>query len=114
MGRLDGKIALVTGASRGIGEAISHMFAAEGAIVWLTDINADDGHRLAKTIGSTARFAKLDVREEDDWQRITASVLECDGRIDVVVNNAGITGFEDGFIAHDPENASLEDWRKVH
>lgn len=114
LGRLNGKVALVTGASRGIGEAISRSFVAEGATVWLTDLDADNGCRLTKDVGSAARFARLDVREEDEWERVIASVLECDGRLDVLVNNAGITGFEDGFVAHDPENASLEDWRKVH
>lgn len=114
MSRLIGKVALVTGASRGIGEAISRRFVAEGATVWLTDLDAGDDCALMEDVGSAARFARLDVREEDEWERVIASVLERDGRLDVLVNNAGITGFDDGFVAHDPENASLENWRKVH
>ncbi|KAB2847556.1 MAG: SDR family oxidoreductase [Sphingopyxis terrae] len=114
LSRLIGKVALVTGASRGIGEAISRRFVAEGATVWLTDLDAGDDCTLMEDVGSAARFARLDVREEDEWERVIASVLERDGRLDVLVNNAGITGFDDGFVAHDPENASLENWRKVH
>lgn len=114
MSRLNGKVALVTGAARGIGEAIVRMFALEGAIVWLTDIDDEGGEALANALGPAARYARLDVREETDWEQVTGSVLERDGRLDIVVNNAGITGFEDGFVAHDPENTSLADWRKVH
>jgi 3(or 17)beta-hydroxysteroid dehydrogenase len=114
LGRLKGKVALVTGASRGIGEAIARTFVAEGASVWLTDMEVDTGRKLANTIGPAARFAKLDVREEDEWAKTVENALAHHGRLDVLVNNAAITGFEDGHVSHDPENASLEDWRKVH
>lgn len=90
------------------------MFAAEGASVWLTDIEADAGQKLANAIGPAARFAKLDVREEREWAETVETVLSRDRRLDVLVNNAAITGFEDGYVAHDPENANLEDWRQVH
>lgn len=111
---MNGKIALITGAARGIGEAIARTFAREGADVYLTDIEANGGEALAREMGGRAIFRRLDVREEKDWVRVTAEVLSSHGRLDVVVNNAGITGFESGFVAHDPENASLEDWRAVH
>ena len=94
MHRLNGKIALVTGAARGIGAAIVRMFAAEGAIVWLTDIDVDTGEALAKELGDNVRFAKLDVGEEADWEAAIAALLARDHRLDIVVNNAGITGFE--------------------
>jgi NAD(P)-dependent dehydrogenase (short-subunit alcohol dehydrogenase family) len=113
-GRLSGKIALVTGAARGIGEAISRAFVREGAQVWLTDIDSGTGEALAAALGGRATFARLDVREEADWFRVTAALLATLGRLDVLVNNAGITGFETGVVPHDPENASLEDWRAVH
>lgn len=112
MTRLNGKVALVTGAAQGIGEAISRMFVSEGAIVWLTDIK--DGTAVAVGLGSSARFAKLDVREEGQWASCIDAVMKRDGKLNVLVNNAGITGFENGHVAHDPENASLDDWRKVH
>lgn len=112
MGRLDGKVALVTGAARGIGEAIGRAFAAEGARVWLTDIA--DTSMLADSLGASARAFGLDVRNEADWDAAIEVLLARDGRLDVLVNNAAITGFEDGARAHDPEHASLEDWRAVH
>ena len=111
MSRLTGKVALITGAARGIGAAIARAFIAEDAqCVCVTDIECAGGEALATALGDRACFHHLDVREEADWQRVIAAL----GAIDVVVNNAGITGFEAGSGAHDPEHASLEDWRDVH
>lgn len=112
--RLKGKIALVTGAAKGIGESIARHFAAEGAFVYVTDIDQTTGQNVASAIGQNARFSLLDVRNEPAWQALTASISEAHGRLDIVVNNAGITGFEEGFVPHDPENTTLEAWRKVH
>lgn len=108
MARLLNKTALVTGAARGIGEAIAEAFLAEGATVILSDIDVALGERTAGRL--KAVFEKLDVREEADWIRVTDRL----DRLDILVNNAGITGFEDGPVPHDPENASLADWHAVH
>lgn len=108
MPRLNDKICVVTGAARGIGYAIAARFHDEGARVILTDIDEATGTAAATALG--CRFLKLDVREEADWQRLSAAVPQAD----VVVNNAGITGLEDGPVAHDPEHARLDDWRAVH
>ena len=113
MARLEDNVALVTGAARGIGEAVARAFVAEGARVLVTDVRDDLGARVAASLGDAAEYRRLDVRDEADWEAATAAV-ERWGRLDVVVNNAGITGFEDGPVAHDPEHASLEDWRAVH
>ncbi len=112
--RLTGKIALITGAARGIGLAIAQAFAAEGATVWLSDIDAAGGQAATAALGSPARFTPLDVREEAGWERVMASIAQAHGRLDVLVNNAGITGFEAGPRPHDPEHAALADWRAVH
>jgi 3(or 17)beta-hydroxysteroid dehydrogenase len=90
------------------------MFAAEGAIVWLTDVDTDAGEALAHDLGGQVRFAKLDVGEEADWEATMAALLARDHRLDILVNNAGITGFEDGAGPHDPEHASLAEWHAVH
>ncbi|KAB7644825.1 SDR family oxidoreductase [Polymorphobacter fuscus] len=107
MTRLANKTALVTGAARGIGAAIARRFAAEGASVWVTDIDPA-GAAIAAEIGG--RFHRLDVRAEADWAAAMAAL----DRLDILVNNAGVTGFEGGTGPHDPEHASLADWRAVH
>ena len=108
MQRLHGRICVITGAARGIGQAIAERFHAEGGVVIATDVDEPAGMATAARIG--CRFEKLDVREEADWARLAATIP----RADVVVNNAGVTGFEQGATAHDPEHASLADWRAVH
>lgn len=112
--KLHSKTALITGAAQGIGAAIARAFVDAGGFVYLTDINDALGADLASALGDQARYLPLDVRREDDWQRVSAQVLGERGRLDVLVNNAGITGFEQGAVAHDPENASLADWQAVH
>ncbi len=113
MSRLTDKIALVSGAARGIGHAIARAFADEGATVCVTDIDAEAGREALDHVRS-ATFEQLDVRVEDDWRRVVDTLLEAHGRIDIVVNNAGITGLEQPGTPHDPEHASLGDWRAVH
>ena len=108
MSKLSGKTCVVTGAARGIGHAIAQAFIAEGANVVLTDKDEPAGAAAAADLG--CRFVRLDVQSEEDW----AAMARGQSSADVVVNNAGITGFEDGPVPHDPENASLEDWRAVH
>jgi NAD(P)-dependent dehydrogenase (short-subunit alcohol dehydrogenase family) len=112
--RLEGKTALVTGAARGIGEAIAAAFVEHGAFVYLSDIDDARGLALAAALGDCARYVHLDVREETDWQAAVARVLDERAGLHVLVNNAGITGFEGGRFVQDPESVSLEDWHAVH
>jgi NAD(P)-dependent dehydrogenase (short-subunit alcohol dehydrogenase family) len=107
-------VALVTGAARGIGAAVARRLSRDGRRVVLTDIRDGEGAARAAEIGSGAAYLRLDVREEADWAQVTAEILERYGQLDVLVNNAGITGFEGGSVAHDPEHVSLEDWHEVH
>lgn len=108
MKKLNKKTALVTGAARGIGAAIATAFVVEGAEVIVTDIDDDLGRETAARLAMPYR--RLDVASEADWADFAAEFPT----IDIVVNNAGVTGFEGGPVAHDPEHASLEDWRSVH
>jgi len=87
--RLRGKVAFVTGAAKGMGEAIARGFVAEGARTCIADIDVEAGARVAKELGEDARFIELDVTGADAWRR---AVDECSrefGRLDVLVNNAG-------------------------
>jgi NAD(P)-dependent dehydrogenase (short-subunit alcohol dehydrogenase family) len=113
MRRLEGKIALITGAASGIGEAIARAFVAEGGTVVLSDIEDDAGTKKSASLGPTAGYLRLDVRQEEDWVRCVDQILQKHRTLDVLVNNAGITGFEEGSAPHDPEHASLDDWHAV-
>jgi len=88
MGRLEDKVCLITGAARGQGEAEARLFSSEGAMVWLTDVLDAEGEAVAADIGGSYRH--LDVREATQWQALIDEILTVSGRIDVLVNNAGI------------------------
>lgn len=107
-----GRVALVTGAARGIGEAIARRLHADGLEVWVTDLDPQGAASVAMSLGDRARGRRLDVREEGDWDMVLDEVLATAGRLDVLVNNAGITGFDPPTV-QDPEHASLADWRAV-
>jgi len=92
MGRLSGKVAIVTGASQGMGKAHSEAFIAEGASVILTDINASAGSALAESFGIRAMFIAHDVASAADWNKVVTEGEARFGKINVLVNNAGIIG----------------------
>lgn len=92
MGRLSGKVAIITGAAQGMGEAHAHAFVAEGANVILTDINAAAGHALAGALGSAAMFVRHDVASAADWAAVVSEGEARFGAVTVLVNNAGIIG----------------------
>lgn len=92
--RLQGKVSIITGASGGIGEATARKFAAEGAVVVLADVREEAVQRLASRIaddGGTARGVAVDVTNRASVERLMAATTDAYGRVDVVVNNAGIT-----------------------
>lgn len=105
--RLDGKVALITGGASGIGLAIAKKFIDEGAQVALADINADAGEKVAAQIGDNAMFVTLDVTQEDQWEAAFKAVIARFGKVNVVVNNAGIA------IGNNIEDIPLEQWNKV-
>jgi len=90
MNRLAGKVAIITGAARGMGEATARLFAAQGARVVLADVLDAPGESVARDIGDAAFFQHLDVRDEQAWQAITAAAVRRFGGVDVLVNNAAI------------------------
>ena len=110
MTRLAGKIAVVTGAGIGIGQAIAQRFAAEGAHVWVTDINgetADETVRSIKTSGGQATAMRVDVSKGQDLTALVRSVDAAHGRADVLVNNAGI------LVRGEVRTLSDADWTKL-
>jgi len=90
MGRVEGKVCIVTGAAQGLGAADARLLVAEGAQVVLTDVNGDAGRALADDLGARARFIEQDVSEEASWPALVEEVVRAHGRLDVLVNNAGI------------------------
>jgi len=91
MGRLAGKVTMVTGGASGLGEAICRRYAAEGARVIVADIDTAAGEVVAGSLGASARFLSLDVTHEANWLAAFANIRDAEGRLDVLVNNAGIT-----------------------
>lgn len=104
---LNGKIAIVTGAANGLGEATARRFVEEGARVLLTDIDGERVGHLASELGPNARGIRLDVRSEDQWQDALALVKAEFGDLSVMVNNAAVPAI--GAI----ESLSFEDWQRV-
>ena len=93
MGRLDGKVALITGAARGQGETEARLFAQEGAKVVLTDVRVEQGQQVAagiQTGGGEATFLQLDVSNPDEWQEVVRHTVQTYSRLDILINNAGI------------------------
>jgi NAD(P)-dependent dehydrogenase (short-subunit alcohol dehydrogenase family) len=113
-GRLAEKIVLVTGAAQGIGKEVAVFLSKEGAKVVVSDINDSMGQSVAEEIGGDCIYLHLDVKEENDWRHAISTILKQFGRLNILVNNAGITGFQEDWGPQDPENASLDSWLNVH
>lgn len=105
MGKLDGRVALVTGGARGQGAAEARLFAAEGAAVYLTDVLADEGAKTAADIGGT--FIAHDVTSQEQWRAVVDQVVRDRGRLDVLVNNAGV------LLWATMTQTSLDDWNRL-
>ena len=103
MNRLKGKVAIITGAARGLGEADARLFVAEGALVTITDIDQALGSALAAELG--CHFIQQDVSDEARWPEVIEQTLERFGRLDILVNNAGMVK------AGNPENQTTEEYR---
>lgn len=92
MSRLNGKVAIITGAAQGMGASHARRFVAEGAKVVLTDVNADGGNALAKELGENALFIRHDVTSFDGWTDVVAQAEAKFGPVTILVNNAGVLG----------------------
>jgi 3-oxoacyl-[acyl-carrier protein] reductase len=106
-GRLSNRTALVIGAARGIGEGIARRFVMEGAAVLVADTEVEAGEAAASSLGPTARFVATDVSREEDVERAVAKAIEAFGRLDILVQNAGIYPWS--LI----ETTSVEEWDRV-
>ena len=107
MGRVSGKVAIVTGGASGVGKDDAILLVKEGAKVVLTDLNEKDGNAVAAQIGENALFVKHDISSEDGWKEVIARTEEKFGGVDILVNNAAI------LIAGTIEDTTLENWQKI-
>ena len=108
MGRVEGKVAIVTGAASGMGRADAILLASEGASVVVADLNESDGRAVAAGIGKDAIFARLDVTDEANWAAVIEQTLGTFGRLDILVNNAGMMQL--GSVV----DADLETYRRIN
>jgi 3(or 17)beta-hydroxysteroid dehydrogenase len=104
--RLAGKVAIISGAASGMGVATARMFAREGAKVVIADVLEHEGREVADDIGASARFEPLDVTKEEDWATVVATTTRHFGKLDVLVNNAGISGSAE-------QDYSTEAWHRI-
>ena len=111
MGRLQDRVAIITGGGSGIGRATAELFAENGAKVILADIDENSGQATADAIGGDAAFVPLDTTQEAQWEHVMGEVADRFGALDIVVNNAGIEGSIDH---QNPEEVSLEEIRRVN
>jgi 3alpha(or 20beta)-hydroxysteroid dehydrogenase len=107
MGRVDGKVALISGGARGMGASHARALVAEGAKVVAGDILDDEGKALAKDLGAAGRFVHLDVTQPDQWKAAVDVALREFGTLNVLVNNAGIVN------GNTLQNFPLADWQKI-
>lgn len=107
MGRLDGKVAIITGGARGMGAAFVRRFVAEGAEVVVADVLDEDGKALAEELGKTTRFLHHDVTSEDSWDEAVRTTVEAFGKVNVLLNNAGV------LMWNPMHRVSLDDYMKV-
>ena len=116
MKRLNGKVALITGAARGIGKPVGELFVLEGATVIFSDINDELGKKTVLELNSPkqSEYKHLDVSVESNWQEMANYIANKYGHLDILVNNAGITGFIECTGPHDPERLDMKTWHKVH
>ena len=105
--RLDGKVALITGAASGMGQSEAVIFAREGAKVVVADVLEAEGQKVADSLGGAGRFVRLDVTSEAGWQQAVATAVSAFGKLDVLVNNAGISG------TFDPDTMSTSAWDRL-
>ena len=110
MARLKGKVAIITGGANGIGRAICERFYEEEAIVIIADMNKTAGQEVARHLGEQASFSQLDVLEKDQWHSLVEKTVREHGKLDVLVNNAGILSTSS---RQSVEDVNLEEWRSV-
>src|SRR5207244_1560359 len=107
MNRLDGKVALISGAARGIGGETARLMVEAGAKVAIGDVLDERGRETARALGDAAIYLHLDVTREEDWNAAVAATVSRFGKLDILVNNAGL------FLGKDIEAASLDEWQRL-
>src|SRR5229473_8535656 len=107
MNRLDGKVALLSGAARGIGAETAKLMIEAGAKVAIGDVLDERGRETARSLGEAALYHHLDVTREDDWTAAIAATVARFGGLDILVNNAGL------FLGKGIEEVSIEEWHRL-
>jgi 3(or 17)beta-hydroxysteroid dehydrogenase len=107
MNRLDGKVALISGAARGIGAETARLMVEVGAKIVVADVLDETGRETARALGAAAHYVHLDVTQEADWTAALADTVGRFGKLDILVNNAGL------FLGKDIEGASLAEWERL-